>query len=208
MHTNGVNSLTGKVADCDSAGCEFEPRFTPQIMKYPTEKQIKLFWNKVDKSSYCWIHQGKTISKNGYVQFKYRHNGEQIFIQTHRMSWILKNGKIPSDLLVLHRCDVRKCVNPDHLFLGSHQDNMDDMHKKGRANIAPLLTSNGSFYAQSDEVKIKRTLTFKKIKHQQGMNNSQYGTCWINLNEVEKKIKKEDLPQYSEWNRGRVTIRK
>ena len=53
-------------------------------------------------------------------------------MNAHRMSWELVNGTIPSDLLVLHRCDNRKCVNPEHLFLGTQQDNVVDMVKKKR----------------------------------------------------------------------------
>lgn len=53
-------------------------------------------------------------------------------IRANRAAWILAKGTIPSGLHVLHRCDNRKCVEIEHLFLGTHQDNMDDKIAKGR----------------------------------------------------------------------------
>jgi predicted CXXCH cytochrome family protein len=52
--------------------------------------------------------------------------------RAHRVSWELYRGPIPKDALVLHRCDVRSCINPDHLFLGSQQANVRDAVSKGR----------------------------------------------------------------------------
>lgn len=52
--------------------------------------------------------------------------------QAHRVAWMLHNGDIPTGLRVLHHCDVRNCVNPEHLFLGTQRDNVDDALKKGK----------------------------------------------------------------------------
>lgn len=57
-------------------------------------------------------------------------------LMAHRIAWSLFNGPIPAGLKVLHKCDVRSCVNPDHLFLGTQRDNVQDMFTKGRDNHA------------------------------------------------------------------------
>lgn len=53
-------------------------------------------------------------------------------ISNHVASWLVHNGPVPKGLFVLHHCDYMRCINPEHLFLGTHQDNIDDMMAKGR----------------------------------------------------------------------------
>lgn len=89
----------------------------------------KTFWEKVNKTKNCWEWIGaKTDFGYGMIKRK----GRKVVM--HRFSWELHKGKIPKGLFVLHKCDNPPCVNPDHLFLGTQKDNMQDMFKKGRAN--------------------------------------------------------------------------
>ena len=94
-----------------------------------TDTLIKMerFWNKVDKTDDCW---NWTASKNiqGYGYFRF--DGKMR--KAHRMAWLLVNGEIPDGMCVCHTCDNPGCVNPIHLWLGTNQDNMDDMNNKGR----------------------------------------------------------------------------
>ena len=74
----------------------------------------------------CWDWQGAICVGYGTIGNKYKYRG------AHRYSWELSNGPIPKGLCVLHKCDNRRCVNPDHLFLGTKGDNNRDRVKKGR----------------------------------------------------------------------------
>jgi hypothetical protein len=75
------------------------------------------------------IEWAKSRYRNGYGAASIG-NGRMGY--AHRVAWEQANGPIPAGMLVLHRCDNRPCVNVEHLFLGTQQDNMDDMWSKGR----------------------------------------------------------------------------
>lgn len=75
----------------------------------------------------CWLWTG-SVNRGGYGKTKV----DRKHITAHRWSWILHKGDIPDGLHVLHRCDVPACVNPDHLFIGTNQDNVDDRQRKDR----------------------------------------------------------------------------
>lgn len=86
------------------------------------------FLSKINKTQNCWFWIACLYSEKGYGAFRLR--GETKL--AHRVSWELHCGSIPEGLWVLHKCDIKNCVNPDHLFLGTHRDNMQDAALKDR----------------------------------------------------------------------------
>lgn len=87
---------------------------------------MKIFWDKVNKTSDCWNWTGATnkwkrgLGGYGIIGI----DGKNI--KSHRFSWELHNGPIPKGKFVLHKCNNRLCVNPDHLYLGTQRNNMMD----------------------------------------------------------------------------------
>jgi len=88
------------------------------------------FSAKVCKTGDCWIWTG-SLSNKGYGQI--RAGGRNSL--AHRVSFELFRGPIPPGMWILHRCDNRRCVNPDHLFLGDCALNMQDCAAKGRLHF-------------------------------------------------------------------------
>lgn len=89
-----------------------------------------LFWSSMDKSGDCWIWM-KSKNPGGYGQVNFA--GEVGL--AHRRAYMLACGPIEPGLFVCHKCDVRLCCNPDHLFLGTQRDNNQDMFAKGRGHV-------------------------------------------------------------------------
>lgn len=105
---------------------------TNKFHKYHgTSPEFRLM-DRVKKTPTCWLWQGQ-INSWGYGQLMV----EGKYLAAHRLSWTLKRGDIPEGKSVLHTCDVRNCVNPEHLYLGSHEENMADRKRRGRYKPDP-----------------------------------------------------------------------
>lgn len=128
---------------CEGCGTTFTPKYANAIrfcslpcanasMRFTLEQE---FWRHVDKRGpdECWIWQG-TIGANGYGAIMDYRNPSKKGV-AHRVGWELANGPFPAGMLACHRCDVRACVNPSHIFPGTAADNTHDMMNKGRKPI-------------------------------------------------------------------------
>jgi hypothetical protein len=83
----------------------------------------------------CLIWTGP-VDRGGYGEMKFENGPKRVTFRAHRAAYEVACGPIPNGMFVCHTCDVPLCCNPEHLFLGSHQDNMDDMARKGRGRRA------------------------------------------------------------------------
>jgi len=82
-----------------------------------------------EPNSGCLLWTGATQS-NGYGRAQWGARGKSYLV--HRLAWQAANGPIPEGKVVCHKCDVRSCINPAHLFVGTQSDNIKDMYDKGR----------------------------------------------------------------------------
>ncbi len=106
---------------------------------------------EVEPNTGCWLWT-LSCSPRGYgnVQFPDKR------CRTHRVMWEIVNGPIPAEMCVLHECDTPSCVNPQHLFIGTHADNNADMLRKGRQVYVRGSQKDCSKLIESDVVEIMR----------------------------------------------------
>ena len=171
----------------------------PKGKREPTTKDNieQRFWDKVEKTDECWNWTGCISSDHGQFQDIGKVIGAHVF------SWKLHNGEIQKGMFVLHRCDNGKCVNPDHLFLGTQADNIQDMIKKGRRKQGRALGQRNGKYTHPEktprgEDSGRAKLTEKQvkeirkkyipIKYHYGMLSKEYNVCRDTIRKIVNRI--------------------
>lgn len=143
-----------------------------------TDKDIIRFWNKVKKTSTCWLYQGGRLNKFGYGSFWY--NGATH--SAHRTTWKIAYGCIPNKYNILHKCDIPNCVNPEHLFVGTLADNNKDRANKNRSSRGVTRPTSKLRPSQVFEIRklySDRLLSIRQLAANYGVT---YNTIWQLLN--------------------------
>jgi hypothetical protein len=155
-------------------------------MSRPLEER---FWEKVDVRGPddCWEW---TASKNdnGYGEIRESAPSTKT-LKAHRVSWELHNGPIPvgngyHGTCVLHKCDNPGCVNPAHLFLGTHEDNMKDMIEKDR-HVTYKREKHGRAKLTEEQVlEIRREYVKGSFSHGQSALGKKYEVCHSTIGRI------------------------
>lgn len=135
----------------------------------PVSIELRLWPRIIKDPGGCWVWQG---SRGNYGYGQVIFNGR--LHRTHRVAWELTHGLIPPGVEVCHACDNPPCINPAHLFLGTHQANMADMSRKGRSPAGkknPGLQGERNGFSKLTDTAVMEARTLRS----QGLSFSKIG---------------------------------
>ena len=168
--------VNGTTKSCGCLHLEWAKKHGSQLNLIVDEKQYILDRIEINKKTECWEWTG-TCFFNGYARaFLSSRKGKKYSQHANRMSYEVFIGNIPKNMMVCHKCDNPKCVNPEHLFLGSHKDNMADMVKKKRS-------VSGNRHPNS-KLKEKDIIKIRKSKESKLFLAEKYGVSICTIRDV------------------------
>lgn len=132
------------------------------MCKYP-QKVVDRFYSNLYKTDTCWIWKGSKFV-DGYGRMKI---GRKITLRAHRLSWEIHHGKIPKDKMICHKCDVKLCVNPEHIYVGDIHTNARDRVERGRQSTTRGSKSGMSKLTERDVLNIRFLHKIKKYNQRQ-----------------------------------------
>ena len=138
----------------------------------------KRFWEKVNKhGDECWEWLGSKDEKGyGYFWDQIRNT------KAHRYSWTTHYGRIQKDKIICHHCDNPSCVNPNHLFLGTHQDNANDREAKGRRKNVVGENSPNSKLTDDDVRAIRKQYSSRNYTLDD--LSKEFGVCFQQISRI------------------------
>ena len=146
-------------------------------------RKVALMQIDIDKSGYCWEWTGRR-NKSGYGLTAIRGGSEL----AHRAYWQLVIGEVPAGMYLLHSCDNKRCVNPAHLRVGTHAENMAEAKERNR--MRPMRGSaNGMAkisYEIAEEIRRDETSSNVSLAKKYGVSdvvisNVRLGKSWVAL---------------------------
>ncbi len=137
-------------------------------------------WSRVeyDTNGGCWLWSGP-FSPDGYGQFAV---GDGKTIRAHRAFWSKENGDIPDGMVICHKCDTPRCVNPQHLRIGTQADNIRECVTKGRKQ-----TPRGK-HNRLSKVNVKMVLAIRDDPRPQTVIAKEYGLCQATVSEIKRRL--------------------
>lgn len=149
-----------------------------------TKPILDRFWDKVNKTDTCWEWTAP-LNASGYGVLAFRKPKGWGYVFAHRFAFEALVSEIPPNMCVCHKCDNRKCVNPDHLFLGTQAENTADRDNKGR-HVALKGENHGCAYLNEDTVR-EIIQVYASGNYTQKELGLKFGTTTWNIHRIVKR---------------------
>lgn len=157
-------------------------------MRRPTPIATR-FWSKVEKTEGCWLWVGAK-GRLGYGNIEY--SGR--CFSAHRIAYEMLVGVIPAGMEVCHRCDNRACIRPEHLFLGTHKENMADAVAKGRMVFAEPMLGENNHASRLFGRDIHYIRGLGKIGFTQREVSKMYGVSQVTVGKIQRREAWNHIP--------------